>query len=419
MNDLPAMRPSFSPSAVAAACVLFALSPCDLHAQDVELHGYVDLRFVLPADETGWTDGGLGKSRHGGGGGVAAKFGGAVLAATWHPTAALVAVAEVQYPTGEHSRLDVLDAYVRYRPVSLTPWRWSAKLGAFFPPVSLENDNVGWTSPWTLTPSAIDSWVGEELRTIGAEYRFEHRGSAGTFAGGAAAFVSNDPAGELIATRGWSLGDLTSGLSSSLREPDAFAPLTDTPAPIGYRPFDEIDHRIGWYAHLGWESPTYGKIALLRYDNRADPTAYEHYRAREVFAWHTRFWSLGAQTRIGDLVLIAQALDGSTAFEPAPGLYLDTKLHAGFVLAGWDRGAWRPALRVDLFSLHQLPDFLSDPLSEHGHAITAALNWRPNERLRLTGEWLRIDSTRDQRTQQGIPPHQLDEQLQFSLRFLF
>ena len=43
------------------------------------------------------------------------------------------------------------------------------KTGAFFPTISLENDDLGWTSPYTLTPSAINSWIGDELRTIGSE----------------------------------------------------------------------------------------------------------------------------------------------------------------------------------------------------------------------------------------------------------
>lgn len=400
-------------------CAALLLLPCTLHAQEVDLHGYIDMRIVVPSDETGWADGGLGKSRYGNGNNIEAKFGGVALAATWHPTPSTVAVAELQYPTGDDRHLDVLDAYVRYRPVSMTPWRWSAKLGAFFPPISLENDGIGWTSPWTLSPSAIDSWVGEELRTIGSELRFEHRGTSGTFEGAIAAFVNNDPAGELLATRGWSFGDLTSGLASSLREPDVYAPLTGTSAPVGYRPFDEIDNRVGWYANLSWQSPAYGKISLLRYDNRGDPGAFERYDARKVFAWHTAFWSLGAQTRVNDIVLIAQAMDGSTTFEPVEGLYLDTKLHAAYLLAGWDRGKWRPALRVDFFDLHQLPDSLTNPLSEHGNALTAALNWRPNDRLRVTGEWLRIDSTRNQRKLEGLSPRQIDQQLQLSVRVLF
>jgi hypothetical protein len=404
---------------LAATLLITGLLPGCVLAQDFEWHGYVDVRAVSPSDETSWSDGGLGKSRFGNGNGLEGRFGGAALAGTWHFAPEWVAVAEAQVQGEAHPHVDLLDAYLRFRPVSTTPWRWSTKLGVFFPPISLENDGVGWTSTWTLTPSAINSWVGEELRTVGAEVDVEHRGAASTFEAGAAVFGSNDPAGELLAARGWSLSDLTSGLNASVREPDVYAALIGSAAPTAYRPFDEIDHRLGWYANLSWKSPAYGQLTLLRYDNRADPTRFEIYDEREVFAWHTRFWSLGAKTRIGDVVLIAQAMDGDTAFEPGPGFYLDTKLHAGYLLAGWDRGAWRPALRVDLFSLRQLPDFLDAPLSEHGNAITFALNWRPRDWLRVTGEVLRIDSTRDQRVLEGLAPRQIDNQVQLSVRLLY
>jgi phosphate-selective porin len=118
-------------------------------------------------------------------------------------------------------------------------------------------------------------------------------------------------------------------------------------------------------------------------------------------------------------VFIAQAMDGSTAFEPVPGLLLDTRLHAAYLLGAWERGAWTPALRLDLFALRQLPETLAQPLSEHGNALTVALNWRPRERVRVTGEWLRIDSHRDQRVAAGLASHQIDQQLQLSLRLSF
>ncbi|HEX6612968.1 MAG TPA: hypothetical protein VF022_03770 [Rhodanobacteraceae bacterium] len=401
------------------ALVLAILMICGgaARAQDFQLHGFLDFRAVSPPGETSWDDGGLGKSRYGNGdGGLHA--GAAVLDAHWQVAPVLSAVADLQYQPDEHRHLDVLDAYLRLRPASITPWRWSLKVGAFFAPISLENEGIGWTSLWTLTPSAINSWIGEELRTVGGEFDIEHRG-AGTFQAGFAVFGKNDPAGELLATRGWSLSDLTSGLRASVREPDVYAPLVATEAPVDYRPFDEIDHRPGWYADASWESPAYGKVALLRYDNRADPQRYEHYDDRRVFAWHTRFWSLGARTRIGDVALIAQAMDGDTAFEPVPELYLDTHFRSAFLLAGWERGAWRPALRFDVFSLRQTPSSLPNPLSEHGNALTAALNWRPNDRLRITGEWLRIDSTRDQRTLEGLAPRRIDRQVQLSARVYF
>jgi hypothetical protein len=385
-------------------------------AQSWTVQGYVDARVVAPASEKSWIDGGLGKTRFGDG--AATGFGGA-LAAHVQLAPAWLASAQVQVLPDQRHRLDILDASLRYRPVSTTPWRWSVRAGAFFPPISLENNGVGWTSPWTLSPSAIDTWVGEELRTIGGEMRLEHRGQAQTVELLGAVYTRNDPAGELLATRGWALGDFTSGLNASLREPDVLSGAVGAAPPILYQPFVEIDNRIGWYAGLNWSAPAYGKLSLLRYDNRADPTRETDYAGREVYAWHTRFWSLGLQGNVGDVTVLAQAMHGATAFEPVPGLLLDTRFNAGYLLAAWGQGRWRPALRVDLFQARQLPDFLSDPLSEHGNALTAALNWQPREHLRVTGEWMRVDSTRDQRLLEGGPARRIDIQLQVNTRLQF
>jgi hypothetical protein len=58
-------------------------------------------------------------------------------------------------------------------------------------------------------------------------------------------------------------------------------------------------------------------------------------------------------------------------------------------------------------------------LSEHGNAITLALNWQPLDWLRLTSEALRVESVRDQRLALGLAPRQIDTQLQFNARVLF
>jgi hypothetical protein len=402
------------------SCLLFfaMLAPGMAHAQRIDWHGYVDLRAVSAADETGWIDGGLGKTRFGGGdGGV--RFGGAALSGAWQVTPELLAVADVQAQTDAVQSLDLLDAWLRYRPVSITPWRWSLKAGAFFAPISLENDGIGWTSRWTLTPSAINSWVGEELRTIGAEARIEHRGESRTLEAAIALFGRNSPAGELLAARGWSLSDYTAGVFAHLREPDVYAPVAREDVPLTYPPYIDIDHRVGWYAQLRAHSDAWGQLALLRYDNRADPERFEVVDSRDLFGWRTRFWSLGAQTRVGDVELIGQAMDGSTAFEPVSGLYLDTRFRAGYLLAAWDRGAWQPVLRVDRFRTRQLPDGREHPLSEHGHAFTVALNWRPRPWLRVTGEWLQVDSDRDQRELGSLSSRQSNRQLQLSARLFF
>lgn len=407
--------------AVPRAVLLSLLAACPLAvlAQDFAVHAYLDGRLVAAPGETSWVNGGLGKTRFGGGG-VGAKFGGAAVVGTAQITPALLSLADIQFQTSDRPTVDVIEAYLRYRPVSLTRWRWSVQAGAFVPPVSLENDAVGWTSPWTLTPSAINSWVGEELRAFGTEARLEWRGDASTYELRTALFRRNDPAGNLLAIRGWSLSDLTYGLGSRLREPDAMARQEGERPPQRYDPFQKIGDRWGWYADLGWRLPGEGRLNLMRYDNRADPAAHTVYGGNDrVFAWHTYFWSLGASADTGPVHWIAQAIDGGTVIEPIPGRQFETGFRAAFLLAGWNRGTWRPTLRVEHFSTRSPPGSDGRHRGEHGNAITAALNWRPRDWLRLTAEVLRIDSVRTQRAAFGLVPATTVTQAQLSARLLY
>ncbi len=381
------------------------------------MHGFADFSLVAAPDETPWNRGGLGKTRYGDGDNVA-NIPTAALTARWQATPALVFSADVRYQPRFGSAVSLTEAFARYRPVSTDAWRWSFKAGEFFPPISLENDGIGWTSLWTLTSSAINTWVGEELRTFGGEVRLEHRGDTDTLEAAVALFGANDPAGEILAARGWSLSDLVNGIGSRLREPDVYADVLGVPPPRRYDPFVEIDHRLGFYANVDWRSAEYGHVSALYYDNRADPSQYKSFNNDdELFAWRTKFSSVGGQTGIGQLSLIAQAMSGTTEIFP-PGFRSETHFSAGYLLAGWSLGAWRPALRIDAFTTRTDAPFPSQ-LNEHGNALTFALNWRPLDWLRLTGEGVRVDATRDQRLALGLAPRQIDTQIQFNARVLF
>jgi hypothetical protein len=393
-----------------------AVLPPGAIAQDFQAHGFADLRVVSADAETSWTHGGLGKTRYGDSDGL--RVGGAALSAIWQARPDLLVAADLRYQPQYRSTVAVIEAFARYRPVSTNAWRWSLKAGEFFPPISLENDAIGWTSPWMLTSSAINTWIGEELRTLGAEFRLEHRGERNTFEAGAALFTANDPVGEILFARGWSLGDLVAGIGSRLREPDAYADLIGVAPPRRYNPFTEIDDRVGFYGDFTWRSSEFGRATLLYYDNRANASAFQPFNhGDELYAWRTHFTSLGAQTGVGNLVLIGQAMAGTTEIAPS-GFRGEAHFSAAYVLAGWNLGAWRPALRLDAFTTREDPAALP-ALSEHGNAITLALNWRPLAWLRLTGEALRVDSTRDQRLALGLASHQVDRQLQLNARVLF
>jgi hypothetical protein len=398
---------------VVMACASPLASAQDFHAQ-----GFLEARLPVPdANDKSWTEGGMAKLRFGDGDDQLEPAG--ALSVSWQLSESVLAVADLQAQGQTSPELGVISAWVRWRPVSTSAWRWSVRAGAFFPPVSLENEGVGWTSRYTLTPSAIDSWVGEELRTIGAETRLEHRGAHGTIEGGFALFKWNDPAGELMASRGWAMGDVTSPLGARVRQPDAYSDPVFLPVPVEYKPFVENDGAVGWHADIEWRSNSGVRVRALRYDNRADPETYSFQAGRDVFSWHTKFDSVGAEVPIGDLRFIAQWLGGSTVVEPVPELYIDSRYRAAFLLASWEHGAWSPARRYDDFHVRQDPEFLGDMLEEDGHAWTAALNWRPKDWLRVTAEYLRVDSTRRQRLIEGLDPRQRDGLLQLNVRYQF
>jgi hypothetical protein len=403
----------------ALALALLTAWPAAGRTQDLGLHGYLDGRLVAAPAERSWVEGGLGRTRYGNGG-AQMRFGGAALVGTAQLTPSLLALAGVQLQDGDRAGVDVLEAYLRWRPVSTTRWHGSVQAGAFFPPVSLESDAIGWTSPWTITPSAINSWVGEELRATGAEARLERRGEASSWELRGALFQRNEPAGNLLAIRGWSLSDLTYGLGSRLREPDAYVRDDGDTPPMRYDPFRNVGRAWGNYARLGWRVRGRGRLSLMHYDNHADPQAWVPYEGgHRLYAWRTRFWSLGATTDTGPISWIAQAMDGDTVIEPVPELVFTTRYRAAFLLAGWNRGAWRPALRWDHFSTRELPAAAGAHEGEHGNAVTAALNWRPHDWLRLTLEALRIDSHRTIRADYGLPVHTRGTQVQLSARLFY
>src|SRR5206468_4696320 len=140
-------------------------------------------------------------------------FGGeAVLQAAWQMTGDLAALTVLRAEPQTPSVVDALEAYLRYAPAADGKFSWSVKAGAFFPTISLENDDLGWTSPYTLTPSAINSWIGDELRTIGSEGTLRWKSDFGVLSLTGALTCCNDEAGVLIADRGWAMDDRPFGL---------------------------------------------------------------------------------------------------------------------------------------------------------------------------------------------------------------
>lgn len=391
-------------------------------AADVKFDGYADLRLIVPSHEDdGWLEGGLAKSRFADADGddVELTIGEIVGEVTAQLTPDILGFASARFDFHQENPIDLVEAYVRYRPVSTTAFRWSVKAGAFFPEISLENDEIGWSAGWTLTPSAVNTWVGEELRTLGAEAKLELRGTTDTFEVNAAVFGWNDPAGILLDVRGWALNDRPTGLLDEVRLPDAFA-QTYSGIPTAFSPmFKEIDGRAGWYVRAAWEHEGWGTIEALRYDNNANPAARD-----DQIAWRTAFWSLGARTKVAGVTVIAQGMTGETEVAPFAGLNRVVEFYSAFLLAGWEEGDWRVAARAELFGTDATNSMFgvetnNARFGEYGHAFTVAGSWLPENWLRLTAELLWIDSYRPMRALEGLDKSMSETQFQLASRVYF
>ena len=285
---------------------------------------------------------------------------------------------------GDHDPhpIGLTEGYLRFRPYPFDGVRIRVKAGAFYAPISLENRESGWESPYTLSYSAIDTWISEELRTIGLETQLEWLGTrAGhgfDIALTGAVFGWNDPAGVVLADRGFMLHDRQTTLFGRVGRPGS---------PVGsFELFREDDGRAGVYAGIEARYLDRVVVRALHYDNRADPSAFD--TGTQEFAWLTRFNSAGVRAEsVTGWTAIAQWLKGETFVEPA-GTRFGFPFEAKFLLVSRAVGRHRLSARYDEFEV--LTDFGADTQAQQGHAWTLAYVFEPDAHWRLTLEWLRV-----------------------------
>jgi hypothetical protein len=313
------------------------------------------------------------------------------------------------YVDDASSGLDLTEAYIDWRPIPSSPNQHQVRVGAFYPPFSLENGDAGWQSPFTYSYSAINTWLGEEIRPIGAEWsyrrRFERLGNAHEIRAFAAGFYGNDPAGTLLFWRGWALHDRQSRLHDHFDIPDmptfSSGVVTGT-RPQTLKPFVETDHEPGAYAGVEWRYARRALVQLARYDNRADPYSF----ADGQWGWRTDFDHLAVQVSLpAEIGLVAQWMYGTTDWVAGASQagtlspfvrFVQDEFESQFVLLTRRLGdKHRLALRYDTFSIHRL-NVTPALESDDGNAWTLSYRFAPGN-ARFSGgiEWLRIESHRD------------------------
>jgi hypothetical protein len=413
-------------SVIVAALLVVAPPPSQaqvvLFSPDT-VHGVLDLRLAAADGEPSFTEGGFGKATYGGDGSNAFQTHAntALAALEWTPSIGWdwSAVVDVAHQPGQEHWIDLLQAYAVFKPTPRSATRFQVRFGYFYPPVSLENDQRVWGLTDTITPSAIDSWLGEEVKVVGAEGTISHDFGGDRLAATGALFGDDDTAGTLLSFRGWSLEDRQSQLNGSLPLPP-LSPFFDKAQDDETYTSRELDDRVGYYAKLQWRSGELPvMLEVLHYDNRGDRTTVDQ---EQQWAWGTSFTDVGATARLGeDLHFRALALTGRTqmGFETPTGSWVDVNFRSAYLSATKDIGADSLTLRADVFDTHDRSMAFDDNKNEDGWALTAAWRRPLNRYLDLRLEALRVDSTRPARALADEPPHQAQTILQSSLRASF
>lgn len=327
-------------------------------------------------------------------------------------------VAQTQPARAGGREAGLVEAFLVYRP-ELTP-RLSLrfKAGSYFPQTSRENVERLWSSPYTITLSALNTWIGEEVRLGGVEVGLVRKADRDELQLHAGAFGANDSSGSLLAWRGWAMGDRLATVGEvfplpplrSLAQGGAFASQRDD----GTRPVDELDGRVGWNARARWQRKGAVLIQVAYLDNRGDRELH-----RGQYSWRTRFAQAGLELWLAKgLELIAEAADGKTGMGARTGPQVDVDFRAGYALLTWANEKVRLSARYDRFR-NEDRDGKAEPNGEDGRAWTLAAFFSPQRNLRLGVEYLDLEAQRPAASASGFDPDTDGRRFTLELRLLF
>ena len=380
---------------------------------------WLDLRVATADGERAWLDGGFGKLRYGNE--TTASI--AQAAVLWKPqlTDTLSGYVLLQGVSDAEVLVGIEEAYVQWKPVPTSGFRYGLRAGQMFPPVSMEHDGMGWTPSRTITPSAINSWIGEEVLVRGLEVNAQQTFGGHKLGLTLGGFTRDDTAGTLLSWRGWALHDISSADNSELMLPDGenqgWYRIFDEDQAEMSRPMVEVDGRLGYYVRLDWKAPAALAVNLEFYDNQGDPDAVRNGQ----WAWGTRFYNLGAAYRLtAKDELLSQYMVGHTVtgWQTGQGPYVvDVGFESAYLLLSHHyNNSSRLSGRFDYFTAKDYSRRLVDDNSETGYAATLAWLKPMTDHLDVAIEALHVVSDRPARATHLLGAKQTQTQLQLALK---
>jgi hypothetical protein len=228
--------------------------------------------------------------------------------------------------------------------------------GALFLPTSLENVDALWENPYCISSSALNTWLGEEVRPVGVDASYFRGG----LMAGATLFRGNDTLGALPPVRGWALHDRWTLLGEKVPVDDEY--FTSVSA--------ENDGRLGWSARAGWITDRL-TVLYTHFDNRSDALPYG-----DLYNWNTRFDLVGLGVSAGPWTFAGEAGWGPTYVLAGDRKFV-SDIRAAYLLASRRIPTGRASVRVDAFD-----DGESDDAG-----LTLCYAWVPRGRLSAAVEF--------------------------------
>ena len=347
----------------------------------LQFHGYLTGRVIRVKSIPSWTERDFGRFDVGGrsaGGARTVETASAQLGVDWTPASWLSLHADGvarHEPSGTYGRrAGLVQAYAE-----VFNDHWRLRAGSFWLPTSRENTDPLWTSPYTITYSALNSWIGQEVRPIGADLQWTPNFYV---VAGATAFRGNDTMGTLLAARGWTFGNRLTVYNEPLPQPFT----TETTRPVER----DLDSRNGYAGRLRLQLPERAMIQFAHIDNRAALVPDLHGQT----PWRTRFDVVSASAGANSPTTLAAEYAWGTTAVAFPGGSYAMRFATAYVLLSHKSGAERFTARLERFSTHDRIFAPNEDEREHGHAATLAWFHESSAHLRLGLELARVSATR-------------------------
>ncbi len=197
------------------------------------------------------------------------------------------------------SSLNLIESYLKFKNLPVKDGE--LRLGIFTPLFSRENNGPHWSTLYTITPSAINTWLATIIRVYGVDAVLPLKNTGfnvtlGFFTGADEGNPKGPGAGKDLVARGWLMHDYWMPVSA----------VTSA-----------LDNNIGFYGKLKYEDPKDNfDIDAGYYDNNGAVTS-----TYEGDVWRTKFFELGTRVNLGpNARIMGQYVEGTTAdWEELPG----------------------------------------------------------------------------------------------------